>query len=389
MTEYKTVVTREIPVFRILALTLTGFIAIMTETMPVGLLEQISTGLNVTPSMAGQLVSVYAAGSFLSAVPVIAATRSVNRRALLLIAVGGFLVMNLITAFASGFGVILAARFGAGVAAGIAWGLLTGFTVRLVSPEQQGKALALMGIGQPLALALGVPAAAWLSAWFAWQTLFLIISAISLLLFIWVRLALPSVPGEARAEQRSLRDILLNSNILSVLLVLFFWVGAHNLMYTFVSQLLRSAGLENRLDWVLLTFGASSVIGIIVTGIFADRCTRAVTLLALGLFTVSGVVMLMAGQSLPAFTGAALLWGLAFGGAPTLLLKYLADFAGKDIDVAQSGFVTVFNMAVAGGAAAGGVVISLAGANAIPLCFIGSTLLALMIFWLRIANRRA
>ncbi|WP_288821210.1 MFS transporter [uncultured Leclercia sp.] len=386
MTGNTTEAEKTLPVLRILALTLTGFIAIMTETMPVGLIGQISTGLNISTSMAGQLVSVYAAGSFLSAIPVIAATRSINRRALLLVAVAGFLIMNLITALSSAYAVILAARFGAGIAAGIAWGLLTGFTVRMVSEGQQGKALALMGVGQPVALAIGVPATVWLSAWFEWQTLFLLVSAVSLLLFFWVRFALPSIPGEAKAAQKNLSTILLNSRIISVLVVLFFWVGAHNLMYTFISPLLSSASLSEQLDLILLTFGISSVAGIILTGLYADRFTRGVTLLALSLFTVSGMAMMGAAHNLLVYTGAAMLWGLGFGGAPTLLLKYLAGFAGKDIDVAQSGFVTVFNMAVAGGAAAGGAILSLAGAGAVPLSFTCCAVLALLIFRLRIAG---
>ncbi|MBN0796079.1 MFS transporter, partial [Pseudomonas aeruginosa] len=51
-----------------------GFLAIMTETMPAGLLPQISHGLGVSEALAGQLVTLYALGSVLAAIPVIAAT---------------------------------------------------------------------------------------------------------------------------------------------------------------------------------------------------------------------------------------------------------------------------------------------------------------------------
>jgi predicted MFS family arabinose efflux permease len=42
------------------------------------------------------------------------------------------------------------------------------------------------------------------------------------------------------------------------------------------------------------------------------------------------------------------LWGMTFGGAPTLLQTALADVAGENVDIAQSMLVTVFNLAVAG-----------------------------------------
>ena len=57
------------------------------------------------------------------------------------------------------------------------------------------------------------------------------------------------------------------------------------------------------------------------------------------------------------------IWGLTFGGAPTLLQTALADSAGDDADVAQSMFVTVFNLAVAGGGITGGVMLEYMGAN--------------------------
>ncbi|WP_294187646.1 MFS transporter [uncultured Sphingobacterium sp.] len=54
---------------------------------------------------------------------------------------------------------LLAVRFMAGVCSGIIWGVLTGYTVRMVSPKMAGRALAIVGVGQPIALSLGVPLA--------------------------------------------------------------------------------------------------------------------------------------------------------------------------------------------------------------------------------------
>ena len=56
----------------------------MTETMPAGLLTQISQGLRISEAYAGQLIAVYALGSVLAAIPLISLTRSWNRRPLLL-----------------------------------------------------------------------------------------------------------------------------------------------------------------------------------------------------------------------------------------------------------------------------------------------------------------
>lgn len=44
-----------LPVLALATLAMTGFVSIMTETMPAGLLPQISAGLGVPPALSGQL----------------------------------------------------------------------------------------------------------------------------------------------------------------------------------------------------------------------------------------------------------------------------------------------------------------------------------------------
>ncbi len=151
-----------LPLAGLLALAMTGFIAILTETLPAGLLPEISRGLVVPESWAGQLVTLYALGSVAAAIPMTAATRSWPRRTVLLLAIVGFLGFNTLTALSSWYWVTLIARFMAGVSAGITWGLVPGYARRMVAGPQQGRAMAIALVGTPIALALGVPAGTWL-----------------------------------------------------------------------------------------------------------------------------------------------------------------------------------------------------------------------------------
>lgn len=64
----------KLPVLQLLAFTLAGFLAIMTETLPAGLLPQISQGLAITEAQAGQFITLYALGSVIAAIPVITLT---------------------------------------------------------------------------------------------------------------------------------------------------------------------------------------------------------------------------------------------------------------------------------------------------------------------------
>ncbi|KEZ74558.1 MFS transporter, partial [Pseudomonas syringae pv. syringae FF5] len=90
-----------LPLGALLALAMTGFICIVTETLPAGLLPQIADGLEVSASFAGQMVTVYALGSLLAAIPLTIATQSWRRRTVLLVTIIGFLVFNSVTALSS------------------------------------------------------------------------------------------------------------------------------------------------------------------------------------------------------------------------------------------------------------------------------------------------
>ncbi|ADP19994.1 major facilitator superfamily protein 56 (plasmid) [Achromobacter xylosoxidans A8] len=370
-----------LPVWRLLAFTMAGFLAIMTETMPAGLLPQISAGLEISETLAGQLVTLYALGSVLAAIPVIAATRSWKRRPLFLTAIAGLLAFNSITAISTHYELILAARFAAGMAAGVVWGLVAGYARRIVPQRLQGRALAVAGLGQPIALCLGVPLGTWLGMLFDWRGVFWIMSAVALLLFAWVRLAVPDFEGQTARQRLPLRRIATTPGIRPVLLALFAWILAHNILYTYIAPFLASAGLGHRVDAVLLLFGVASIAGIWITGALVDRWLRALTLLSLTAFAVAALVLGLSGGSPAAVLLGIAVWGLTFGGAPTLLQTALADTAGDGTDVAQSMLVTVFNLAVAGGGALGGVLLEHIGPAALPWALVMLALLGTTVVW--------
>ncbi len=370
-----------LPVWRLLALTLAGFIAIVTETLPAGLLPQISHGLSIDQAMAGQLISVYALGSVVAAIPLIAATRSWRRRPLLLLAIGGLLLCNSLTALSTHYGVTLVVRFAAGMAAGLVWGLLAGYARRLVVPALQGRALAVMGVGQPLALCLGVPLGTWLGTWMDWQWVFWSLSLLALVLWGWVRLAVPDHPGQQAGERQPVLAIFLTPGIAQALLVIFVWILAHNILYTYIAAFLESLGLAAVLDRALLLFGLASLLGIWGTGLLVDRWLRGLTLCSLAGFALASLLLGIAGQQPWLVWPAIVAWGLTFGGAPTLLQTAVADAAGEGADVAQSMLVTIFNLGIAGGGVVGGLLLQSQGALSFPWAMAALAVAGLVLVW--------
>ncbi len=370
-----------LPVAGLLALAMTGFIAILTETLPAGLLPQIAGGLGVSDALAGQLVTLYAAGSLVAAVPLTAATQGWRRRPVLLLSIAGFLVFNTVTAASSNYALTLAARFLAGVSAGLAWGMIAGYARRMVTGRLQGRALALAMVGTPIALSLGVPAGTFLGRLTGWRSAFLIMSALTLVLIGWVLWKVEDLPGLATNRQVSTRKVLLTPGIRPVLFVIFAWMLAHNILYAYVAPFVARAGLGDHVDLVLLVFGVAALAGIGITGVLVDRWLRVSVVTSLVAFVLVSIALIVGG-SLPLVVYAAFaVWGLTFGGAATLLQTASGDAAGDGTDIAQAMVTTAWNAAIAGGGVMGGLLLADLGAGSFPWAMLAALLLALAVAW--------
>ncbi|MDM0090102.1 MULTISPECIES: MFS transporter [unclassified Variovorax] len=369
-----------LPLAALLALAMTGFICIVTETLPAGLLPQIVEGLGVSASLAGQMVTLYALGSLLAAIPLTMATRRWRRRTVLLATIVGFLVFNTLTALSSSYALTLVARFFAGASAGLAWALLAGYARRMVLPHQQGRAMAVAMVGAPVALSLGVPLGTWMGALLGWRTTFGVMSLLSLGLIAWVLAKVPDYPGQASdAQSLPLGRVLTTPGVRPVLGVVLAWMLAHNLLYTYVAPFVAPSGLGDAVDVVLLVFGAAALLGIWITGRVVDRHLRRAVLASLGVFALVTLLFgLFASLPLAIFVGVAA-WGATFGGAATLLQTALADTAGEGADVALSMNVVTWNSAIAGAGLLGGVLLDRVGVASLPWAALALVLVGLVI----------
>jgi predicted MFS family arabinose efflux permease len=375
---------KPLPIAALLALAMTGFICIATETLPAGLLPQMAAGLGVSQSLAGQSVAAYAIGSLVAAIPLTLLTQTWSRRNVLLLTVVGFLAFNSLTALSENYWLTLAARFFAGAAAGLAWSLLAGYARRMVEPHQQGRAMALAMVGTPIALSIGVPLGTWLGIVIGWRMAFAVMSAMTLLLIIWILIAVPNYPGQMGDNRISLGRVAAMPGVRAVLSVVLFWMLAHNILYTYIAPFASRAGMAERVDLVLLTFGLAALVGIWITGRVIDHALRTSVLIALAAFSLVALLLTMLGTDPVILFLATAVWGITFGGAATQLQTALADTAGQGADIALSMNVVVWNSAIAGGSILGGVLLDTGGVATFPPAVL---VLALIAFCIACAAR--
>ena len=205
----------KLPLAALLALAMTGFLALLTETLPAGMLLRISAGMGISETLAGQFVTLYAIGSVAAAVPLTAATQGWRRRPLLLGAGRDPGVQHADSAdrqLHRGPGRALPGRHGGRPDLGHAG--------RLCAPaggrSAQGPRAGRRRRGAPIALSLGVPLGTLLGDALGWRSAFGAISLLTLAVMAWILAKVPDFAGQpagrrqasAGAAQPGLRPVL-------------------------------------------------------------------------------------------------------------------------------------------------------------------------------------
>ncbi|MER6898606.1 MFS transporter, partial [Amycolatopsis sp. NPDC000740] len=324
---------QRLPLFALLSLATAVFITSLTETLPAGLLPAMSGSLGVSESATGQTVTVYALGTVLTAIPLSTVTAGWRRKRLLLTAMAGFAVANTVTAVSSEYSLTMVARFVAGVAAGLAWALLAGYARRLVEPALQGRAIAIAMAGIPVALCLGVPAGTFVGQLTGWRTAFLAMTVLTVLLLAWIGAAVPDFPGQAGGARPKMLPALRIPGVGAVLFVTLVFVLAHTVLYAYLATFLTGLGMGGDTDLVLLTFGLASIASIWIVGAQIHRRLR--LLMVVSALLVAVAAALLATEPALVYLAAAL-WGLGWGGVPTLLQTAAGEAGGDSADPVQA-----------------------------------------------------
>ncbi len=181
-----------------------------------------------------------------------------------------------------------------------------------------------------------------------------------------MRWQVPDFAGERAGKRLPLRQVFTLPGVRPVLFVTLSYVVAHNLLYTYIAPFLQPSGLANDIDRVLLAFGLASVLSLWIVGSLIDRWLRELVLISTALFMLSALTLAVWRDSAGLVYVAVVVWGLAFGAMPSLLQTASAKAAGAAADTAQSMLVTLWNLGIAGGGLAGGLLLDNPGVGAFP-----------------------
>jgi predicted MFS family arabinose efflux permease len=116
------------------AVTTGAFAFVTTKFLPVGLLSHVAGALDVSPGIAGLMVTTPGIIAAISAPGLMLGAGRMDRRRVFLLLTTLLLTSNLLSAFAPNFAVMLLGRALLGAALGGFWTLATSAAARLVEP---------------------------------------------------------------------------------------------------------------------------------------------------------------------------------------------------------------------------------------------------------------
>ncbi|WP_320775268.1 MFS transporter [Streptomyces sp. CRN 30] len=361
----------------VLAVTLGIFSLMTSELLPVGLLTPVGAALDVSEGTAGLMVTVPGLVAAVSAPVVTVATGHLDRRVVLVILIGLMGLANLASAFATGFAVVLAARFLIGVSVGGFWSVAGGIALRLVPAEHVPRATAVIFGGVETASVLGVPTGTVIGDLSGWRTAFATVGVLGLIALACMLFLMPKVPAERTVSFAELPRVLKgDAGVRAGIAITFLVITGHFLAYTFVRPILQDDGIgDHMIGALLLTFGIAGITGNFIAGaLVAERLRQTV----MGIAVVLTVAMtLLALVDTDAVTAGAvlILWGLGYGAVPVTFQTWILDAAPEATEAASSLYVSTFNLSIALGALFGGFAVD--GLAVTSVLWIGAALAVL------------
>ncbi|MFI7694569.1 MFS transporter [Nonomuraea sp. NPDC049655] len=377
----------------LLALAIGAFGIGTTEFVIMGLLPEIAGDYGVSIPTAGLLVTGYAIGVVIGAPLMTVLGTRVSRKTMLLVLMGLFVIGNLLSALAPGFGVMLGGRIVASMAHGAFFGIGSVAAAGLVAPHKKAGAIATMFTGLTVANVVGVPLGTFIGQAVGWRTTFAIVAGLGLVGLLGIAVLVPAMPRPEGTRLRPELTAFRNPQVLLAMAMTVLGFGGVFAAITYVAPMMTQvAGYSaDAVTWLLVLFGAGMFLGNLLGGRFADRALMPLLYTTLGgLAVVLALFTLTAHDKVAAAAGIFLVGALGFATVPPLQKRVLDQAHGAPT-LASAVNIGAFNLGNALAAWLGGLVIA-AGLGYTAPNWVGALLAAAALalaFWSAALERRA
>lgn len=341
------------------ALAIGTFALGIAEFGMMGVLGEVASGVDVSISQAGHLISAYSLGVAVGA-PMLIVLRRMSLKRLMLLLAAVIFVGNLGVSLSPGYVTLLCARFVSGLPHGAFFGAGAIVCSRLAEKGHGAQAVAILVGGMTVANLVGVPLATFICSVANWRMTFGIVAAVGLLALVTIRVWLPYLAPLPDTGIKGQFKFLGTAAPWLIYGGVFFGQASVYCWFSYIEPIMTHVtgfSLQS-MSWVMVIAGAGMVVGNYVAGKLADRYRASVVTgcIAAMLVLVMPAVYLCASMKVPSlilmFIATAGLFGI---GGP---LQYIiVRFAKGGEMLGGAGIQIAFNVSNALSAALGGLAI--------------------------------
>jgi DHA1 family inner membrane transport protein len=323
------------------------------------ILPVVANDLGTTLPEMSHMISAYALGVVVGAPLITIFLARMPRRLMLICLMLMFAGGNLLSAIAPNYGLLVVARFVAGIPHGAFFGVAALVAAAMAEPDRRGQAVARVLMGLTVANIFGVPLATYIGQTMGWRPAFLLVAALGLLTMLMMRIFVPKVAAGDSSPRREL-GVFRRLQVWLTLLMVAIGFGGMFAVYTFITPTLTEITKVSPLviSILLAVIGIGMTIGNMIGGWLADR-SRLWTIFGVLVWNVVALIAFSYTTTnvwLTAINLFAIGAGIAV--APAVQTR-LMDVAGDAQTVAAALNHSAFNIANALGAYAGGIAIAM------------------------------
>ena len=277
-----------------------------------GTLNDMARSLQVSVSLAGQLIAIAAATMALGAPLMAGWVAGFDRRRLLALSLLWFAAGHGLSACMPDYATLWPVRALTMLAAAVFTPQAAAAIGFIAAPQERGRAITFIFLGWSVASVLGLPMAAWIGETYGWRMAFFAVAALALVAAAWVFAVLPDGIRPAALSRRAWKEVFTSPLLMAIVLVTALSGAGQFTLFSYFTPYYKQAlgSSTEQITFLLMWFGAFGLVGNVVLTRVIDRVgpNRAVGV-ALGLIATS-LLLWPLGTSVASVAAVLIPWAL-------------------------------------------------------------------------------
>mgnify|MGYP001356954202 CR=1 FL=1 len=330
----------------ILILTIGVFGIMNTEMGIIGILPLIAEEFNVTVPTASLLVSAFALIVAIAGPTMPLVFSRVNRKTVMLLALGIFTISNIVSVFASSFTVLLLARVIPAAFHPIYVSMALTVAGTSVPANESAKAVSKVFIGVSSGMVLGIPVTSFIANEVSFAMSMVFFAVVNGLVLLATLIFVPSIPVTTRLSYGSQVGVLKKPQMLVSIVTVILLNGAVFGFYSYLSDFLSTVTqMSSRsISFILLVYGLTNIVGNVIAGkVLTTSAKKTIFALPFALITTFALIFFFGSMSLAAIVLIVVL-GILAGIAANVNQYLITEFGSEAPDFSNGLFLTASNL---------------------------------------------